>query len=105
MEEKQNIHILKYYGNNNFFAALCRKNMNTYYMLVARTKGLDIYTEQDVVDCTNGYGIHIAEIVKSYTARAEIKFKYDSQKTLFKLINIKDEDEFDHLVKVLECIL
>lgn len=45
MEERQDLHVLKYHGNNNFFAALCCKNMNTYYMLVARTRGLDVYTE------------------------------------------------------------
>lgn len=104
MEEKQNFHIIKYHGNDNFFAALCYKDIKTYYMLIAKTNGLDIFTEYDTEGCYSKYGFQVAEIVKSYTARAEIQFKY-SDKTLFKLINIKDEDEFDHLVKILECIL
>ena len=104
MEEKQNIHILKYYGNNNFFAALC-ENKDDYYILIAKTYGIDILTERDIERCLNKNNICLAHIVTSYRAKAEIDFKMVEDKTLFKLIKIKDEDEFDHLVKVLECIL
>jgi hypothetical protein len=104
MEEKQNIHILKYYGNNNFFAALC-KNKDDYYILIAKTYGIDILTDRDIERCLNKNNICLAHIVTSYRAKAEIDFKTVEDNTLFKLIKIKDEDEFDHLVKALECIL
>ncbi len=104
MEEIQNFDIIKYHGNNNFFAILCHKNKENYYKIVSKTRSLSIFTEQKTQRITNGRGICLAEIVKSYSARAEINFKCED-KTLFKIINIKDENEFDHIVKVLECIL
>jgi hypothetical protein len=45
MEEIQNFDIIKYHGNNNFFAILCHKNKENYYMIVAKTRSLSIFTE------------------------------------------------------------
>ena len=104
MEEKQHFNVKKYYGAKDFFAALC-EDKDDYYLLIAKTYGISILTERDIERCLNGNNICIAHITTSYRAKAEIEFKMTEEKTLFKLIKIKDEEEFDHLVKILEWIL
>ena len=104
MEEKQHLNIKKYYGTDNFFAALC-KDKDDYYILIAKTYGIDILTERDIERCLNRNDICIAHIVTSYRAKAEIDFKMVEDKTLFKLIKIEDEEEFDRFIKILEWVL
>jgi len=64
-------------SGNLFDGKLQNNKMNGNGYMVWYNKS-EKYTGMWKDNLQNGYGIHIAEIVKSYTARAEIKFKYDS---------------------------
>lgn len=96
--------VLKYQGNANYICILCLNEKDELIILYALTGKLSIelnteQTEYDTADCRR--------LIFSYSENYEIKIPLEVTKnnSLFHIIKIDSEKEYDHICSVVESLV
>ena len=87
--------IIKYSGNTKYFAALY-KEKDKYFIIFALTNGINIIEKESY----NNFSLF------AISAKAEISFKENhNSNSIFHIIELNNIQEFNSIIKILECIL
>ena len=96
--------VLKYQGNANYICILCLNEKDELIILYALTEKLSI----EMNDKTEYYDTNVCQrLIFSHLGNYEIKIPLEITKnnTLFHIIKIDSEKEYDHICSVVESLV
>lgn len=95
--------VLKYQGNSNYICILCLSEKDELIILYALTGKLSIELNEERTD----YNVNCRKIVFSDLVNYEVKIPLETTKnnTLFHIIKIDNEKEYDHICSVVESLV
>ena len=96
--------ILKYKGNDNYITGIIKED-NQKYVFFAYIAGISLNNEQNEYKTTDCFNRIISKFTTYKNFTLEFLLKEGKNNTIFHLIEIEDEKEYDTIVKFLEFIL
>lgn len=96
--------IIKYKGNDNYIVGLA-KNDNQKYIFFAYIANISLNSEQDEWEASSGFDRRLLKFTTYKKFILEFLLKEGNNNTIFHLIKIEDEKEYDTICKFLEFIL
>lgn len=96
--------ILKYKGNDDYIIGITKKD-NQKYIFFAYIANITLKSEQDECEAFDGFDRRVARFTTYKNFILEFLLKEGKNNTIFHLIKIEDEKEYDTIVKFLEFIL
>lgn len=96
--------ILKYKGNDNYIIGIAKED-NQKYVFFAYIAGISLDSEQDECEAFDRFDRRMARFTTYKNSMLKFLLKEGKNNTIFHLIKIEDEKEYDTIVKFLEFIL
>ena len=96
--------ILKYKGNDDYIIGITKED-NQKYIFFAYITDISLKSEQDECEALDCFDRRVARFTTYKNFILEFLLKEGKNNTIFHLIKIEDEKEYDTIVKFLEFIL
>lgn len=98
-----NIETIQYQGTDKYITLLGKKD-EKYFALIALINDIKLNCETENTTCY-GYNTPLFEIPISYSTGLELLFKKNpNNNTFFHFLTLKEKEDFQLVINVLECI-